>query len=128
MNVSLKLRPAVVSWQSITTTLHSTLSQLSSAMLRTINLLLILSSSEGETASQSHKDGPNLPEQLRKVIGNPRFDMLEDVKTTLQQGPGAPSLASQGFAGAVEVERHMRGILAPWETRGILSVRYVERD
>lgn len=91
--------------------------------------MLLLSSSE--TASQLHKGGPNLPAQLRKIIADPQFDMLENVRVTLQQHPGAPSLAGQGPSGATadsEVVCHMRGMLAPWETRGILSFEYEGED
>ena len=124
--MSLRLRPVPVSWQGISTILYSTLSQLSSSIIGTIELVLLLPSTESETALQLHKDGPNLPAQLRKFIADPRFDMLENVRVTLQQHPGAPSLVGQDPSGAAdsEVERHMRDMLAPWEARGILSVKY----
>ena len=93
-------------------------------MICTIKLLLLLPSSDSETASHLHKDGPNLPAQLRTVIAGPRFDVLRDVRFVLQQSPGAPSLETRGISGSIEVERHMREILAPWDARGILSVEY----
>ena len=81
VSVSLRLRPVTVSWQGISTILYSTLSQLSSSIIGTIELVLLLPSTESETALQLHKDGPNLPAQLRKIIADPRFDMLENVVT-----------------------------------------------
>ena len=110
-------------------TLQDTLGNLTSSNLRKISLQLVLLEPDNRTAY-----APPSPDSefwtidfgpVHGVITSPHFSSLRDVKLELARNYGAYPLTTDVGLGDEEVERRLRFIvLQPWESRGILSVRY----
>ncbi|KZT69284.1 hypothetical protein DAEQUDRAFT_271575 [Daedalea quercina L-15889] len=120
------------SWRGIVAALYDTLSQLSSGRMHTFQLELSL-------IQQSLLDGPDTSQHsdsefvdidlgpIRQIIARLLFNSLRDARIDVVRLHRAPALTSDASLTADEVERRVRLILQPWDTRGILAVTYEDR-
>ena len=118
------------SWQGIVTALHEAFAHLSSAAIRTLDVMLWLGYSKGSPIASSHSDQEFWDidmESIHSTLSQTLFDSLQKVSLTLRRmSRYASRLTSDAVVTAAGMDRRVRSILQPWDKREILSIECVE--